>query len=310
MIPTYNCAQYLGDTLRGVLEQDPGPEEMQIEVIDDCSSDEPESVVKREAGDRVTFYRQQANVGHTRNFDTCILRSRGELVHILHGDDGVRPGFYATMSAPFRDRSIGAAFCRQVIVDDDGNWLTVSELLEPQSGVLDGWLEQIAVGQRLQTPAMVVRRAVYEHLGGFDHRVHKYGEDWEMWVRIAAGYPVWFQTEPLAVYRIRKTSLSGGTVRSGENVTDLLRVVEINRDVLPETERDRIAREARKSIAIASIRRGRRLLAHGETGAAWAQARAAMRASTAPIVLGRLAEFTAVAGRNRLRKIVSRAQHG
>ena len=34
MIPTFNCAKYLRETLGSVLAQDPGPERMQIEVVD------------------------------------------------------------------------------------------------------------------------------------------------------------------------------------------------------------------------------------------------------------------------------------
>jgi cellulose synthase/poly-beta-1,6-N-acetylglucosamine synthase-like glycosyltransferase len=38
MIPTYNPrANYLEETLNKVLQQDPGPEQMQIEVVYDCS---------------------------------------------------------------------------------------------------------------------------------------------------------------------------------------------------------------------------------------------------------------------------------
>ena len=50
MIPTYNCADHLRAALAGVLAQDPGPEEMQIEVVDDASEDDPESVVAELGG--------------------------------------------------------------------------------------------------------------------------------------------------------------------------------------------------------------------------------------------------------------------
>ena len=99
MIPTYNCAKYLVKTLESVLEQDPGPEQMQIEVVDDVSTkDDPEAVVRELGKGRVQFHRQEKNVGPTPNFNTCLKRSRGYWVHILHGDDFVLPGFYAKLS--------------------------------------------------------------------------------------------------------------------------------------------------------------------------------------------------------------------
>ena len=69
---------------------------MQIEVVDDCSTkDDPEAVVDKLGRGRVeTPHRQPHNVGITRNFNTCLRRSRGHLVHILHGDDLVKRGFY------------------------------------------------------------------------------------------------------------------------------------------------------------------------------------------------------------------------
>ena len=47
IIPTYNCAEFLKQTLQSVLVQDPGEEVMEIIVIDDHSTkDDPEAVVK------------------------------------------------------------------------------------------------------------------------------------------------------------------------------------------------------------------------------------------------------------------------
>ena len=287
MIPTYNCAGYLRETLASVLAQDPGPDRMQIEVVDDYSTaDDPEAVVREMGKGRVAFYRQSQNVGHTRNFDTCLRRARGHLVHLLHGDDTVRDGFYREIGRAFEMHpEIGAAYCRQMIMDEDGHWIGVTPLEEPVSRILPNWLERIAVGNRLNTPAMVVRREVYEKLGGFDHRIASYGEDWEMWVRIAAQYLVWYETEPLAVYRNRSTSLSGRTVRTGENGRDLREVIKINRAHLPPESMDRITQEARIHHARRCVRQALNLAGSGDMYAASAQLRESIRFSRSPGII-------------------------
>jgi glycosyltransferase involved in cell wall biosynthesis len=51
MIPTYNPrADYLEESLQSVLRQDPGPEQMQIEVIDDRSTDDLAAHTVRRVG--------------------------------------------------------------------------------------------------------------------------------------------------------------------------------------------------------------------------------------------------------------------
>jgi glycosyltransferase involved in cell wall biosynthesis len=288
MIPAYECAGYLRQTLESVLSQDPGPDLMQIEVVDDHSVREDLEAAVREVGaGRVGFFRQPRNVGHVRNFNTCLRRSRGRLVHLLHGDDAVRDGFYRRLGAAFEARpEIGAAFCRYLAMDEDGHWTVVAKLEQPRSGVVEGWLERIATGQRLQAPSMVVKREAYERLGGFDSRISAYGEDWEMWVRIAAHYPVWYEPEPLAVYRVSSRSLSGRTVRTGDNAADIRRVIDINRGALPPERADALSRAAREANAHACLRRAFRLANAGEMDAALAQLRESVRFSRAPLVLG------------------------
>jgi glycosyltransferase involved in cell wall biosynthesis len=107
MIPSHDCAPYLRETLASVLAQDPGPDRMQIEVVDDGSPDDPRAVVDELGRGRVDFFRQSRNVGHVANFHTCVERSRGRLVHLLHGDDCVRDGFYAAMER-LLEREAGA----------------------------------------------------------------------------------------------------------------------------------------------------------------------------------------------------------
>ncbi|MCB0168776.1 MAG: glycosyltransferase family 2 protein, partial [Anaerolineae bacterium] len=190
MIPTYNCADYLRFALTSVLAQDPGPELMQIEVVDDCSTkDDPAAVVQEIGQGRVQFFRKPRNEGAIANFNTCIQRSRGKLVHILHGDDVVKPGFYSRMGQALLDQeAVGAAFCRQEYIDEQGRPQLTTRYLQKQSGLMSDALSVLAVTNRIQPPAIVVKRWVYETLGGYDARLF-HSADWEMWVRIAARYP-------------------------------------------------------------------------------------------------------------------------
>ena len=279
MIPAYNAERYLRETLASVLVQAPGREVMQIEVVDDASTQDPTPLVREFCGDRVGVFRHSSNRGHVAAFNTCIDRAAGELVHLLHADDQVRPGFYERLGdALDRRPEVGAAFCRYISVDEDGHWVGISPLEQRVPGLLDGWLEKIATGQRLQPPCIVVRSEVYETLGGFDGRIDSYGEDWEMWTRIAAAYSVWYDPEPLALYRVRKASLSGTALRTGDNVRQLLQVTDVIRAYLPPKRVAELTGAARRSTAHAAIRRGVRLAGSGDRRGALAQLRWSLRA--------------------------------
>jgi glycosyltransferase involved in cell wall biosynthesis len=288
MIPTYNCAYYLRETLEAVLAQDPGVDVMQIEVVDDCSTtDDPEGVVQ-EFGGRVGFYRQPCNQGVPKNFQTCLERSRGHLIHLLHGDDYIRPGFYAKMQHAFAQNSeIGAAFCRQIFMDEDGHWQSISELEQLQSGVLENWLERLALEQRIMTPSIVVRREVYEKLGGFDSSLIC-AEDWEMWVRIAAHYPIWYEVEPLAVYRMHSNSNTGRHVNSGEDMRYTRIAINQFKSYLPEIIASQITRKARETYALAALETAYRMLMNNSPTATINQIREALQLSCSFRVMQKL----------------------
>ncbi len=279
MIPAYNCGRFLGETLESVLRQDPGPDEMQIEVVDDHSTaDDPEAVARAVGGERVSVFRQPVNVGNARNFNTCLRRSRGHLVHILHGDDAVRESFYGTLGTAFATHAnVGAAFCRYISIDEKSNWQTISPLERPTPGPIDGWLEKIALGQRLQPPCMVVRREVYEHVGGFDENL-SYGEDWAMWTRIAAKYPVWYEPAPLALYRVHGGSVTA-SMRGGRWIDHSRRVIELNATLLPEPRRPAFVADSRRILAATILRRAERILGAGDRPAVTTYVLEALRTS-------------------------------
>jgi hypothetical protein len=223
MIPAYNCLPYLRETIESVLAQAPDPVEMQIEVVDDASTDGDVAALVAAVGQgRVQYYRQPHNVGSLRNFETCLNRATGHWVHLLHGDDCVAPGFYAEIASLFEQY--------------------------PAAGLMPHLLLMLAEGQQLETPSIVVKRSVYEQLGGF-YAVH-YGEDWEMWARIAANFPMAYSPKCLARYRyINSTSISHRHIKTGQNIRDITTVIGLINAHLPAEHRQRLKKSALRHYA-------------------------------------------------------------
>lgn len=227
MIPTYNCADYLRQTLQSVLDQDLGPERMQIEVIDDCSTkDDPETVVREVGGGRVAFFRQPVNRGLTNNFNTCVRRATGELIHILHGDDLVYAGFYQAIEAASRaEPGVGLYATRTFIIDD----LSSIETIGPRLSGLERASREVAAyyySNPFFPAAVVIRRSAYEAHGGY-HTGLSHTADWEMYVRAIHASGGLAINQPLAGYRRLARSHSGRLVRSGDNLREWLKTGEV-----------------------------------------------------------------------------------
>jgi glycosyltransferase involved in cell wall biosynthesis len=250
MVPVYNCSAYLGQTLTSILVQDPGPAQMQIEVVDDCSTDaDVEAMVREIGGGRIGYYRQERNVGSLRNFETCLNRSRGKWVHLLHGDDFVSVGFYSEIRRLFEAYpEAGAAFTGFEHVGTDGTVLYPGRSLSERPGYVENWMDIIAQSQNIQPPAIVVKRFVYEAVGSF-FGVH-YGEDWEMWVRISYRFPVVHSPVRLANYRVHNTNITSRYFLNGQHIRDISKVIGIVQDYLPENKRRRLGRLARRNFSI------------------------------------------------------------
>ncbi len=203
MIPSYKRVKYLQDTLRSVLRQDPGPERMQIEVVDNCSpGTEVESLVQRVGQGRIQFFRHPQNLGMVNNWNACIHRSIGQWVHILHDDDEVCPGFYAAYEnliaqSPAAVLGGGAA----LLMNEAGVVHGISHnIFWTQPGVIPDFLSHSAMQMQFASTSVVARRSAYEAVGGFSTDL-RFAPDWEMTFRLAMHGQVIGTTRPYCLYR-------------------------------------------------------------------------------------------------------------
>jgi glycosyltransferase involved in cell wall biosynthesis len=279
VIPVHNCADFLAQALPEVLGQLGDRDDAEIIVVDDNSRDDPGGVVERLGRGRVRYSANPEHLGAIGTFNRCLLLASGELVHLLHGDDAVLPGFYAAMERALADPAVVAAVCRSRDVDADGATLYVTRSYRLGTGVWTDAVESLAAANRVRAPGIVVRRAAYEAAGGYRTDL-PHAADWEMWTRLAAHGPVVFVDEVLSCYRRHDGSDTSTRVRTGENVRERVTAIGVVGGYVPP---DRRGRTVRRALAYSVVFAGRTALSlarDGEWSAAGRQGWEAVRCAS------------------------------
>jgi glycosyltransferase involved in cell wall biosynthesis len=292
MIPTYNPrTDYLEETLHSVLQQDPGPDHMQIEVIDDCSTDDVAAqIVGRVAAGRVSFHAEPQNRGLANTWNRCLERACGNWVHILHQDDIVLPGFYDRLRNGAEESHAGAIFCRYAAANSKGHWINISELYRESAGLLEDWHARITVQQLIQCPAIVVRRLVYEQVGGFLPRL-RYVPDWEMWQRIASRFSFWFEPSILACYRAHPNSATSRLRREAADAREVRELIDLTTSYHTPARGRVLARKARSYYAGLAVLYAREMLVAGQLRPACKQILEALRLCRSPRIILQICSF-------------------
>lgn len=225
-IPTYNCAKYLIQTIESVLKNDLGEVLMEIEVIDDCSTlDDPKTITTAFGRGRVKYFRQQRNVGIAKNFNTCISRSKGKYIHILHGDDIVNEGFYSKyLQVINKYPEVALISSKTIYIDEYGNQKSLQEIDRQKTTPFSG--NNLIYGNIFTTPSVVVRSDIYKNIGNFNEEL-SHTADWEMWMRIVNSYKAIFIDEYLASWRDFGGNDTKKSFKEGRMIKDLLRTIEI-----------------------------------------------------------------------------------
>jgi len=229
IIPTYNRVPYLGEAIRSVLAQP--AEGMEIIVVDDGSTDTTEAVVRGfDAG--LTYLRvpHRGQPAATRN--RGLEAARGDFIALLDSDDLFLAGKLAGQSAAL------AAHAEAALVYSNGYFFS-DDPTAPISRVLDGLptpsgdaFADLLRGNFLFPAVTLIRRSCLDAVGAFDEALTLRGvEDYDLWLRLAARYPILYLPGDVAAIRRHTDNLSKNpaTIRMGA-----LQVLEKMRTAAPD----------------------------------------------------------------------------
>lgn len=203
IIPAYNQASYLGETIESVLAQTFG--DYEIIVVDDGSTDDSGRVA-RGYGAAVRLVSQE-NQGLAGARNSGIRHAQGMLVALLDSDDQWLPQYLEQM-VRLADENPGASvfYCAVTYVDAQGRDLPQ----QPDAVVLPP-AEMYAALLRsnfLVPSTILMRRTAAVDAGLFDPQFRRL-QDWELWLRmLGQGRRFTGSAQRLVRYRVHDASLS------------------------------------------------------------------------------------------------------
>jgi glycosyltransferase involved in cell wall biosynthesis len=204
VIGSYNAEAWIRQTLESVLGQTYGVSE--ILVIDDGSSDATPAIVRSYGG--VVSLLSEPHRGRPHR-NRGILASSGEFVAFVDADDLWQPTKIEKQLHMLLAQNVDWVVC-------DSQWLDAetARIGPPVGEPIRGGdiLESLFLNNSIVASTPLVRRRALDDVGYFDESPAVAPvEDWDLWLRIAARYPVACVNEPLATLRLHADSFLAAT---------------------------------------------------------------------------------------------------
>ncbi|CAK2180186.1 teichuronic acid biosynthesis glycosyltransferase TuaG [Vibrio crassostreae] len=212
VIPTYNCLDYLPKAIGSVLKQT--HQDIELIIIDDNSNDGTSTYLASIHDDRIVKL-STLGVGAPQARNLGIEKATGEFIAFLDADDFWFPE-KVERQLEFHQRypDLAMSFTNyehltedyQVIVDCFSYWSQFQdqdELFINIENPLEFLIENNVIG----TSTVMVRADVFSQTGSFNADI-KYGEDWELWLRMSENHQIGALNSVQVGYLMRASSVT------------------------------------------------------------------------------------------------------
>ena len=178
-------------------------------IIDDGSTDETPAAVRPYLHDRRVRYVRSDRLGQSRAKNLGERLSRGTFLAYLDADDAWLPTKLEKQLAVFdRHPACGVVFTARELIDDAGATIAPNAQQATVAFPAGRGLEPIFLKNFVCFSSVLVRKHVFDHVGGFDPNLDL-AIDYDLWLRVARHYEFHGVAEPLTRYRTGHGNLSG-----------------------------------------------------------------------------------------------------
>ncbi len=197
IITTYNRARLLKDAITSVLGQT--FRDFELIVVDDCSQEDPKSVVDAFQDQRISYIRHKENKGDAAAKNTGIKAARGNYIITLDDDDLFAPWALEELVKQFdksTQRNLGCVYGWSWWIHSDGKTL---KFLASQER---GNIFNAALKNQVFTN-ILLKKKVFDTVGFYDETLPS-GYDTDFYLRFTKEYNTDFVPRILFVIRLQQ----------------------------------------------------------------------------------------------------------
>lgn len=198
IIPTYNRASYLIQSIESVLAQ--SYRNLEVIVVNDGSTDETRAILEPYRS-RIAYY-EKTNGGKSSALNLGLKHISGEYVWVFDDDDIALPELVESHMSVFESQTqIDFVYSGYAFFEgNDSN--NVIETVEARAHPDAEMVGELLNGNFISGVSVLVRKRCYDRVGCYDERLIR-AQDYDMWIRLArAGFRAGVIGRPLV--RVRK----------------------------------------------------------------------------------------------------------
>ena len=217
VVPSYNYAKYLDQRMESLINQT--YQDLEILVIDDCSTDMSFDVLRKyESDPRVKLLARKENGGWVVVNNQGVEVSSGEFVLFAQCDDYCEINMIERLVDTMKVYpEAGIAFCRSLLVDEQGqvmgNDFVIRERSFRNRCETDTLITGVEMSRYLlhscvipNLSAALIRKECFSTIGNFTSSYRVSG-DWDWFFRIASRYDIAYVAEPLNMFRQHENTI-------------------------------------------------------------------------------------------------------
>ena len=197
VMPVYNCAEYVADSIKSILNQT--YTNFEFIIIDDHSTDNTLKIVKSFNDERINVYEKDRNKGMVDSLNFGISIAKGSLIARMDGDDYCHPTRFEKQVELLKyNLNLDIVSSNAQIINTDKVY-NYSE--NPEQVKVD-----LLFGSAFVHAALMGKIEVFKN-NLFDQRM-KHAEDYDLWSRLAFKTNMANMKEVLYYYRAHKNQVS------------------------------------------------------------------------------------------------------